>query len=492
MGTGAPVATAAAGAPSLEDSLMRYVSTRGGVEPRSFSDILIGGLAVDGGLVVPERYPRVAPGRLQSWQGLSYPELAAEILCQFMDDIPAADLRGLIASAYSPQVFAHPEIVPVEPLEQDLFLLGLSYGPTLAFKDVAMQLLGQLFEYVLERRDSRLNILGATSGDTGSSAEHAMLGKERINVFMLSPDGVMTPFQRAQMYCLDAPNIFNLAVRGMFDDCQDIVKELGADGAFKERYHLGAVNSINWARVAAQVVYYFKAYLAVVDRVGDPVSFSVPSGNFGNVCAGHIARSMGLPVHRLIVATNENDVLDEFFRSGVYRPRPSAQVHRTSSPSMDISKASNLERFIYDLVGRDPVRLNRLWRSLAEQGCFDLGAEGLLERLRSSGFVSGCSSHGDRLQTIKQVYERFGRVIDPHTADGVKVGLEYREPGVPLICLETALPAKFEETLRQALGWVPERPERFRGLEDLPQHVSVIDADVAEVRRFVAEHALTH
>jgi threonine synthase len=296
----------------------------------------------------------------------------------------------------------------------------------------------------------------------------------------------MSPFQRAQMYSLQDPNIFNVAVRGVFDDCQDIVKAVSNDLAFKAQYKIGAVNSINWARVSAQIVYYFKAYFAVTKKVGDPVSFAVPSGNFGNVCAGHIARMMGLPIKRLIVATNENDVLDEFFRTGRYAPR--AQTQHTSSPSMDISKASNFERMIFDAVGRDATKMRELWASVDKGQGIEL-SDAAFAKIKEYGFVSGVSSHADRMKTIREVYQRYGQMLDTHTADGYKVGCEYREVGVPLICLETALPAKFEEAIREALGRDPERPKGLENIESLPQRVEVVDNDVQAVKRYVVAHA---
>ena len=464
---------------------MRYVSTRGGMTPCSFTDILIGGLAPDGGLTVPERYPQVASATLETWRDLNYADLAFQVLQPFMSDIPESDLRPLIARTYTAHVFGSADIAPLTTLEDGLYLLGLSNGPTLAFKDMAMQLLGSLFEYVLARQGRDLNILGATSGDTGSSAEYAMLGKSHVQVFMLSPEQGMSAFQRAQMFGLDEPSIHNIAIRGVFDDCQDIVKAVSADAAFKRTYAIGAVNSINWARVAAQIVYYFKAYLAVTNQVGDPVSFSVPSGNFGNVCAGHIARQMGLPIRHLVVATNENDVLDEFFRSGDYRPRPSTEVHRTSSPSMDISKASNFERFVYDLVGQDAARLRALFDQVESGGSFSLAGTEAFDSIQRFGFVSGSSHHANRLQTIRDAYQRFGRIVDTHTADGLRVAETYREPGVPMICLETALPVKFENTIVEALGIPPPRPEHYRGIEGRPQRVTVMDADVEQIKQFI-------
>jgi threonine synthase len=453
-----------------------YVSTRGGAKPQRFSDILLEGLAPDGGLYLPQDLPRLDIARLR---GKSYVELAKTILGEFMDEV--AGLGPLIEKTYSPGVFGSEDVTPLKTLEPGLHLLGLSQGPTLAFKDVALQLLGNLME------GSRLNILGATSGDTGTAAEYALRGRRGIQVFMLSPHQRMTPFQAAQMFTLQDANIHNLAVKGVFDDCQDLVKQVNADAAFKERYRIGAVNSINWARVAAQVVYYFKGYFAATQDDRAQVSFAVPSGNFGNVYAGHVARSMGLPIRRLVVATNENDVLDEFFRTGRYRVRKKARA--TSSPSMDISKASNFERYLYDLVGRDPAPLRELWRRLDAEGEIDLSGTPYFRRVAETGFVSGRSTHADRLATIQSVYAKFGAMIDPHTADGVKAGLEHREPGVPLICLETALPAKFAETIRAALGRDPERPAELAGLEQRPQRVELIDADAERLKRFIASHA---
>ncbi len=468
---------------------MLYVSTRGQTPAQRFGDVLLGGLAADGGLAVPARYPALDAAELARWRTLSYPELAFEVLSRFADDLPAADLRAMIARAYSPAHFGSIEITPLRTLEPGLHILGLSNGPTAAFKDIAMQFLGEVFEYALERAGSHLNILGATSGDTGSSAEHAMRGKRRLNVFMLSPHGKMSPFQAAQMYALQDANIVNLAVRGVFDDCQDIVKAVNADAAFKARYRIGAVNSINWARIAAQIVYYFKGYFAATRSNDEVVSFAVPSGNFGNIYAGHVARSMGLPIRRLILATNENDVLHEFFRTGVYRVRKAAEVHQTSSPSMDISKASNFERYVFDLVGRDANRVAQLWRQLDANGSFALDTPADREGVAASGFVSGASSHRDRIETIRSVHARYGTLIDTHTADGVKVGLQYREPGVPLVCLETALPVKFAEAIREAIGREPERPAAYANIEALPQRVTVIDPDPEQVKAIIARHA---
>ena len=528
---------------------MHYLSTRGDRTPRKFCDILLEGLAPDGGLYMPAHYPQIDAARLRALRAVyreqGYAALAFELLSLYIDDIPAPDLRRLCEKTYTPEVFGTRAITPLKKLgarralgvesenapqrgqflpdspphsgamgqeagkkwaaaahsqptipksdrllEDGFYLEELSNGPTLAFKDMAMQLLGNLFEYELARRGEVLNILGATSGDTGSAAEYAMRGKRGIRVFMLSPHGRMSPFQQAQMFSLQDANIHNLAIEGVFDDCQDIVKAVSNDLEFKRRYRIGTVNSINWARLLAQVVYYFAGYFQATASESEKVSFSVPSGNFGNVCAGHVARMMGLPIDRLVVATNENDVLDEFFRTGVYRVRASRDTHETSSPSMDISKASNFERFIFDLLGRDGARVKALFQdALAQHGQFDLSADPAFAEVRARyGFVSGKSTHADRLATIRDVYARFGVTIDPHTADGVKVAREYVQPGVPMIVLETALPIKFAATIREALGHEPERPARFEGIENLPRRVQVLPADVQRVKDYIAQH----
>ena len=472
---------------------MQYLSTRGQAPALEFCDILLGGLAPDGGLYLPEAYPQVTRTELDEWRTLPYRALALRVLEKFITDIPACDLKSLVDRTYTAQTYRYcrpgrdaADITPLTTLEPGLHLLELSNGPTLAFKDMAMQLLGNLFEYVLDKRGETINILGATSGDTGSAAEYAMRGKHNVKVFMLSPHGKMSEFQRAQMYSLPDANIFNIAIRAMFDDCQDIVKAVSNDAAFKAQHRIGAVNSINWARVAAQIVYYFKGYFEATRSNDEEVSFAVPSGNFGNICAGHVARMMGLPIRRLVLATNENDVLDEFFRTGVYRPRATAETSVTSSPSMDISKASNFERFVFDLVRRDGAVVRDLWSKVDRGSSFDLRGTPWLARLPEFGFVSGRSTHADRLATIRATWEKHGVMIDTHTADGLKVGLEQREPGVPMVVLETAQPVKFAETIREALGREPMRPGEMEGIEALPQRVEVMDADAAAVKAFIA------
>ena len=476
---------------------MLYQSTRGHPERKRFCQILLEGLAPDGGLYLPEAYPQVDAAMLARWRVAlkeqGYAALAFEVLSLYIDDIPADDLRALCAKTYTAEVFGTREIVPLTKLEDGVCLEGLSNGPTLAFKDMAMQLLGNLFEYELARRGAQLNILGATSGDTGSAAEYAMRGKRGVRVFMLSPHGRMSAFQQAQMFSLMDENIHNIAIEGVFDDCQDIVKNVSNDHAFKQQYKIGTVNSINWARLLAQVVYYFAGYFQATQNESQRVSFSVPSGNFGNVCAGHVARQMGLPIDRLIVATNENDVLDEFFRTGVYRVRGSADTFETSSPSMDISKASNFERFVFDLLGRDGARVADLFGpQLARQGRFDVSADPAFAQARTRyGFVSGKSTHAHRLATIRDTFERFGLIIDPHTADGLKVAREQLVPGQAVLVLETALPIKFAETMREALGRDPERPAKFDGIEALPKRVLVMPVDTDQVKAFVRAHCPT-
>ena len=466
---------------------MKYLSTRGDARRRGFAEILLEGLAPDGGLYVPERYPQVDAATLARWRTLSYQELAFAVMSLFVDDIDSGDLKALIARSYRTDLFGDARITPLRRLEPGVFILGLSNGPTLAFKDIAMQFLGNAFEHELARRGRTLNVLGATSGDTGSAAEYALRGRRGVRVFMLSPNGRMSPFQQAQMFSLLDENIHNVAVEGVFDDCQDLVKAVSADLAFKERHAIGTVNSINWARLLAQVVYYFAGYFQATANDGEAVDFAVPTGNFGNICAGHVARSMGLPIRRLVLATNENDVLDEFFRTGTYRVRSSAETHETSSPSMDISKASNFERFVFDALGRDAARTRALFAEVETRCAFTLTAVER-ERVAGFGFVSGSSTGADRLAVIRDVHARTSEVIDPHTADALKVARERRDPATPMVVLETALAAKFNATIRAAIGSDAPRPARLAGLESLPQRVVGMPADVERLKAFIADN----
>ncbi|KND46994.1 MAG: threonine synthase [Parcubacteria bacterium C7867-004] len=461
---------------------MRYFSTRGGAPSITFGEAVLAGLAPDGGLYVPESYPQFGPAELASLRGKDYRRVAFAVLRRFVGDMPGDKLQGIIFDAYNDTAFS-PEIVPVQRLEDNLWLMNLSTGPTLAFKDVALRLLGCLTDYELGKVGGKLNILGATSGDTGSAAEHAMLGRKNVNVFMLSPKGRMSAFQRAQMYSIKDPRIHNLVIDGNFDVCQKIVKDLMADAKFKADYSIGAVNSINWARIAAQVVYHVWGYLQATKSAGQKIDIAVPSGNFGNAISAHVARSMGVPIRRIVIATNENDVLNEYFCTGLYRPRGSDEVHETTSPSMDIASASNFERLMFDAVGRDPQTLRDLWGT----GSFNLKLDDLGF---GAGFRSGSANQAEVIETIRFTFDKWGRVIDPHTAVAMKVGLDYLSADVPLVIAETASPMKFENTMSKAIGVRFFRPSRFEGLEKRRQHTVEFAADAALVRAFIEEYAI--
>ncbi|QKD80488.1 threonine synthase [Actinomyces marmotae] len=474
---------------------MQFISTRGQAPSVSFTEALLMGLEPDGGLAVPATIPTITANVLEDWRSLDYAALAAAVIGLFATDIPKADLRAIVSAAYGADRFPTP-VVALKPLDgvvPGLTLVGLSEGPTMAFKDLAMQFLGQAIPYVLARDGKVLNILGATSGDTGSAAEHAFRGQEGVSVFMLSPVGRMSDVQRAQMYSLADPNIHNIAVDGVFDDCQALVKALSNDAAFKAEHSLGAVNSINIGRIVAQAVYYVWAWLRASDGVAAEerapfhVDVVVPSGNFGNIYAGHLAKSMGLPIRRLILATNENNVLDDLFASGIYRPRSAAETLATSSPSMDISRASNLERFVWQLLG--PEEFVSRWASLEETGSLDL-TDRLRDMHEEFGFVSGTSTHKDRLASIARVHAEAGALIDPHTADGITVALRHMEQGYPTLVMETALAAKFAETVEEALGEAPEPPMFVRELLGKEQHVIEIPNSEDELRALIRRSAL--
>jgi len=473
---------------------MKYISTRGNSPKLNFTEVLLGGLAPDGGLYLPEHYPKFTNDELNDMREMSYQDLAFYIFEKFIDDIPENDLKEIVNKTYSAETFSYAreeqkaeDITPTLPLKNNLFLLSLSNGPTLAFKDIAMQFLGHIFEYVLGKQGKTLNILGATSGDTGPAAEYAMKGKKGIKVFMLSPHGTMSPFQSAQMYSLQDTNIFNIAIKGVFDDCQDIVKAVSKDLEFKDLNKIGAVNSINWGRILAQIVYYFKGYFDVTTKNSEKVDFTVPTGNFGNICAGHIARMMGLPINHLIVATNENDVLDEFFNTGNYAPRSSQDTFQTSSPSMDISKASNFERFIFDLIGRDSSALNDHWKKVDEGKTFKLKEEDF-QKIKDYGFVSSSSKHINRVNFIRSIYNDFGVIIDTHTADGIKAAMDHSTSINPMIVLETALPVKFEKSVFEAIGVYPKRPDSLKDLELLDQKFEVFENSVESVKKYITDN----
>jgi threonine synthase len=458
---------------------MRYISTRGGINPIPFKDAIMMGLASDGGLLLPQSYPAVTGEQLESWRKLTYPELAFEVISRYVDDIPAGDLKNLITRSYS--TFTHPEVTPL--LKKDgVYILELFHGVTLAFKDVALQFLGNLFEYILAERNQTLNIIGATSGDTGSAAIHGVRGKKGISIFILHPLGKTSAVQALQMTSVTDANVHNIAVRGTFDDCQDMVKELFGDLEFKKKYSLGAVNSINWARVLAQVVYYFYAWLRVTDESDAQVHFSVPTGNFGDIFAGYVAKRMGLPVDKLLLATNENNILTRFINSSDYSL---GAVVATVSPSMDIQIASNFERYLFHLFAEDPVRLKEAFAELKEHGRISCTPDEMA--LVRKDFCSASVNQADTLQMIRDFYADTGYLLDPHTAVGVKAALDLFPPDSARVCLATAHPAKFSETVEQSLGFQVPAPESVKALYGKPTRCEIMDADIDKVRQFLID-----
>lgn len=459
---------------------MRYISTRGGIQPIPFKDAVMMGLATDGGLLLPESYPQVSAELLESWRGLPYPELALRIIAPFVDDIPADDLKGLIDRSYA--TFSHPEVTPV--VQQDgVYILELFHGVTLAFKDVALQLLGNLFEYILAERGQRLNIIGATSGDTGSAAIHGVRGKKGITIFILHPHGKTSAVQALQMTTVTDDNVHNIAIRGTFDDCQDMVKTLFNDLEFKAKYSLGAVNSINWARVLAQVVYYFRAWLQVTESGRRPVSFSVPTGNFGDIFAGYVAKRMGLPVEKLLLATNENNILTRFINQGDYSL---SDVVSTVSPSMDIQVASNFERYLFHLFQDNPEKVRAAFAELREKGRISFSDQEM-QRVRAE-FCSASVNQAQTLETIASFYRETGYLLDPHSAVGVRAARELLPAETARICLATAHPAKFGEAVERATGSKAPVPPSIAALNGMPTRCEVMEADLAKVREFFVAH----
>ena len=461
---------------------MQYISTRGQIQDISFKEAVMMGLADDGGLLLPASIPTLTAGDIAALNKLAYPELAMRIISLFAGGIPSADLKDLIDRSYS--TFSHEEVTPIVH-QNGLYILELFHGPTLAFKDVALQFLGNLFEYLLRERGEKMNILGATSGDTGSAAIYGVRGKENINIFILHPHQKVSPIQELQMTTVTDPNVFNLAIRGTFDDGQRIVKEVFGDLDFKSRLSLGAVNSINWARVLAQVVYYFYAFGRVQKQTGcQEVYFSVPTGNFGDIFAGYIAKRMGLPIRRLILATNENDILSRFVSRGDYSI---ADVVETPAPSMDIQLASNFERYLYYLLDGDAARVRQAMADFAGTG--SLTFDSSLQKRVAADFLSGAANRSETLATIRDFYKDTGYVLDPHTAIGVKVGMEQTGGECPLICLATAHPAKFGAAVEEAIGIPPAMPESLQDIEQRPSRCEIIDAATDQVRTFVEQHA---
>ena len=450
---------------------MRYVSTRGTTDALKFQDAVLTGLAPDGGLLVPAHIPDISDS-LDELAGLNFTALAKAVLSRFIDDIPATDLGQLVDAAY--RSFDDPEVVRLA-YAGNIPVLELFHGPTLAFKDVALQLLGQLFDYILNRRDQRLNILGATSGDTGSAAIAGVRGRPAIDIFVMYPHGRVSQLQERQMTTVTDPNVHCIAVQGSFDDCQRLMKRVFGDLDFKARYALGAINSVNWARVLAQIVYYGYASL----KIPGPVSFCVPTGNFGNVFAGYLAKRMGFPIHRLIVATNENDILSVFFRTGLYRR---GRVRFTISPSMDIQVASNLERFLYYHLGEDAAALQAFMDTFEETGAARIEPPG------DDVFLAAAVDTPNTMTAIREVYAQTGYIADPHTAVGLAAASRL-EVGGTIACLATAHAAKFPEAVDKAIGKPVARHPTLDALQDKPTRRTVIPADIDAVRGLLRERA---
>ncbi len=463
---------------------MQYFSTRGGIKPISFTKAVMMGLAEDGGLLLPRTIPRVGGETINSWQELSYPELAYEVMLRFIDDIPEADLKELIFKSY--ENFGHKRVTPLIQ-KGDLHILELFHGPTLAFKDVALQFLGNLFEYLLEQNEQVLNILGATSGDTGSAAIYGVRGKKNINIFILHPHKRVSPVQEKQMTTVMDENVFNIAIRGTFDDGQAIVKEIFNDLEFKKEFSLGSINSINWARVLAQVVYYIYSFLYLKRKEGNlTVDFSVPTGNFGDIFAGYIARKM-LPegsIRKLILASNTNDILTRFVTNGDYSL---GEVKVTSSPSMDIQAASNFERYLYYLMDSETTRTKELMEEFATTGRLDLSA---YQDVISRDFSATAVTEAEVLETIKHFAEEHEYVLDPHTAVGVKAAYDHRKPGIPVVCLSTAHPAKFGDAVFEATGKQPEMPAPLADIVTRESRCQLMDSDVNEVKNFLKKQSI--
>jgi threonine synthase len=462
---------------------MKYISTRGGITPVSFCDAIMLGLADDGGLLLPETIPQVTMAEVSAWKNLSYQYLAVEILSRFIDDIPRHTLEDLVDRSYSR--FKHHQVTPITH-RGDIYILELFHGPTLAFKDIALQLLGNLFEQELKKRSTYMNILGATSGDTGSAAIHGVRGKYRINIFILHPDGRVSPIQKLQMTTVTEDNVFNIAIRGTFDNGQAIVKEIFNDLEFKEKHHLCAVNSINWARVLAQVVYYVYALFKLRSHGFESVDFSIPTGNFGDIFAGFIAKRL-MPdgmINRLVLATNKNDILARFVNRGDYSK---GEVSATTSPSMDIQIASNFERYLYYLRDQDSSQVVRDMDTFNATGSLDLST---LHEKVAADFYSRAVSEEETLETIKQLYQQHDYLVDPHTAVGIRAGLEFKDAVRPMICLATAHPAKFGDAVQKAVGREPELPPALAGLSEAESRCVLLDASTEQIKSYMREHML--
>lgn len=460
------------------------MSTRGGINPIGFTSAVMMGLAEDGGLILPRTIPRVGSDTINSWQKLSYADLAYEVMSRFIDDIPSSDLKDLITRSY--KTFNHKDVTPLVH-KGDLHILELFHGPTLAFKDVALQFLGNLFEYLLNKNEATMNILGATSGDTGSAAIYGVRGKENINIFILHPHKRVSPIQEKQMTTVTDDNVFNIAIRGTFDDGQAIIKEVFNDIEFKKQYSLGSINSINWARVLAQVVYYVHCYLHIKNHEEEvSVDFSVPTGNFGDIFAGYIAKKM-LPegaIRRLILATNSNDILSRFVNDGDYSL---GEVAITSSPSMDIQAASNFERYLYYLMDSDADKTKELMLSFAETGKIDLSS---YKDIINRDFSASAVSEEDVIEIIRDFKEKHDYILDPHTAVGVKAAFEHRRSGIPIVCLSTAHPSKFGDAVNEAIGEQPPVPEQLVGIMAKESKCEIMDSETEQIKEYIRKHAI--
>jgi threonine synthase len=463
---------------------MKFISTRGGGEPQSFIDVLLKGLAPDGGLYVPETWPTLDAERLKSFAGAPYTDVAMEVVKPFIgDEIPTEKLQEILNKVYQDN-FDHSCVAPLVQISPNTWIMELFHGPTLAFKDYALQLLGHLFDYVLEQRGERVTIVGATSGDTGSAAIEACKGCKNIDIFILHPEGRTSEVQRRQMTTIDAPNVHNIALKGNFDDCQNMVKAMFNDEKFRGDMNLSAVNSINWARIMAQIVYYVTASLAL----GGPtrkVSFAVPTGNFGNIFAAYAARQMGLPMKRLIIGSNRNDILTRFFETGVMK---SEEVEPSLSPSMDIQISSNFERYLFDLLDRDAKGLTKLMNSYKDNGSFSIGSD-YMAKARHEFDARRCPDDQTK-GLMTACYRETGYMLDPHTAVGLYAGMQVREdPSVPLVALACAHPAKFPDAVEDAIGIRPPLPPHLSDLYDRKEHLTALENNLETVQDFVRSNA---
>ncbi len=467
---------------------MHYISTRGNETPHSLTDILFKGFAEDDGLFVPAEYPKVDTDTLRLWRGQSYAALAYEVLHLFAPEIPLTDLWRLCAETYQGQFFQHgrdsfksEEITPTTWLHDNVGLLELANGPTLSFDDVGIRLLAKCYEKEIGGSHKGMTLFGATTGDMGAAAQAAFGDLEGVKLVLLSPKGRMSGFQAAQLYSCDAENVINLEVDATFDTCQEIVNRIMQDREFVEKHGLASVNSVLWLRIAAQVVYYFWAYLQATHNCTEEVVFAMPGGNFGNAYSCWVAKQMGLPILRIIVGTNENDALDRFWRTGTYHPKPVTETFATSSPSADISRAANLERFLFDVLDHNGARISELMHQLTHDGEFTLRPDEF-SKLRRSGIASGTSDHHNRLEIIENMHLEYDAVVDPHTADALFSGIYLHPVGVKTICCETVNPVKFPAIIKQATNCSVETPEDYKDIFKRDRHAEAIPADEAQIR----------